>query len=173
MKRERKLITDILHKHSHILFPYLFGSRPKGFANDRSDWDIALFFKEPLKRHSLWPAFELEAHLSRAIGAMVRIIVLNTPLPPVLGFQIVRDGILLIDREPKLRMDFENRILRQYHDWQYFLKRQMDAEREKVLRPSRNKEAPHRPSTSNTSVSALSPQTFNFSETAPHLPTLF
>jgi len=30
----------------------------------------------------------------------------------------------LIDRNPNLRVEFENRILRQYYDWQYFLKRQ-------------------------------------------------
>lgn len=136
MKRERTLITDILHKQSHVLLAYLFGSRPKGFANENSDWDIAVYFKEPLEQRGHWPAFQLEAELSRAIGSTVQVIILNTPLPPVFGFEIVKDGILLIDRKPNLRMEFENRILRQYHDWQYFLKRQMDAEQKNVPRLS-------------------------------------
>jgi uncharacterized protein len=125
MKKETKLITGVLHKQPHVLFAYLFGSRPKGFANERSDWDIGVYFKEPLDEHDHWPAFELEAQLSRAIRATVQVIGLNTPLFPVFGFQIVKDGVLLLDRDKNLRMDFELRILRQYHDWQYFLKRQM------------------------------------------------
>lgn len=132
MKRELRLITDILRKQPHVLFAYLFGSRPKGFANERSDWDIAVYFKEPLEQRGHWPAFELEAEVSRATGSTVQVIVLNTPLPPVFGFEIVKDGILLIDRESNLRMEFENRILRQYHDWQYFLKRQMEADQKNV-----------------------------------------
>jgi len=71
------------------------------------------------------PEFELEAELSRAVGATVQVIFLNTPLTPVFGFEIMKDGIVLIDRNPNLRVEFENRILRQYYDWQYFLKRQM------------------------------------------------
>jgi hypothetical protein len=59
----------------------------------------------------------------------VQVTVLNAPLSPVFGFEIIKDGVLLLDRDPKLRIDFENRILRQYHDWQYFLKRHMETER--------------------------------------------
>ena len=69
----------------------------------------------------------------------MQVIILNTPLPPVFGFEIVKDGILLIDRESNLRMEFENRILGQYHDWQYFLKRQMEAEQKNVPRLSHKK----------------------------------
>ena len=94
-----------------------------------SDWDIAIYFKESLRKNNHWAAFELEAELSRAIGGTVQVIVLNNPLPPVFGFQIVKDGIVLLDRDPDLRMDFENRTMRHYYDWQYFLKRQMEADR--------------------------------------------
>ena len=48
---------------------------------------------------------------------------------PLLCFIIVSSGVVLIDRDENRRMDFENRTLRQYYDWQYFLKRQMNAER--------------------------------------------
>jgi len=60
----------------------------------------------------------------------VQVIVLNTELSPVFGFEILKHGILLLDRDEDLRIDFENRILRQYYDWQYFLKRQIEAERD-------------------------------------------
>ena len=132
MKKEKKAITQILNNRSDILFGYLFGSKTKGYANERSDWDIAVYFREPINPNGRWPEFELEAELSRTVGATVQVIVLNTPLNPVFGFEIMKDGIVLIDRNPNLRVEFENRILRQYYDWQYFLKRQMESERQTV-----------------------------------------
>lgn len=130
MKKEKKAITEILSKKSDILFGYLFGSKVKGYANERSDWDIAVYFDKSIKQNGRWPAFDLEAEISRTVGATVQVTVLNGPLSPIFGFEILKDGILLIDREPDLRMDFENRIMRSYHDWQYFLKRQIEAERQ-------------------------------------------
>ncbi len=129
MEKEIKFLTKTLNKRSHITFAYLFGSKVKGYANEMSDWDIAIYFKEPLRKNNHWPAFELEAELSRAIGGAVQVTVLNNPLPPVFAFQILKDGIVLVDRDPNLRMDFENRAMRYYYDWQYFLKRQMEADR--------------------------------------------
>ena len=32
-------------------------------------------------------------------------------------------------KDEDLKMEFENKVLRQYYDWQYFLKRQMEAEK--------------------------------------------
>ena len=129
MKQEKKAIVEVLAKRSDIIFAYLFGSKVKGYANERSDWDIAVYFRESMKQNNRWLEFELEAELSRAVGATVQVIVLNVPLPPVFGFEIIKDGVLLLDRAPNPRMDFENRILRHYHDWQYFLRRQMESER--------------------------------------------
>ena len=129
MKQDLKPLSEVLQKRSSVVFAYLFGSKVKGYANSRSDWDIAVYFSEPTGKVSRWPAFKLEAELSRALGATVQVTVLNNNLTPVLGFEIVKDGIVLLDRDENLRMDFESRILRQYYDWQYFLKRQMEAER--------------------------------------------
>jgi predicted nucleotidyltransferase len=124
---KKKAMMDILNNRSDVVFAYLFGSKVKGYANDRSDWDIAIYIRDSTRENGLWPAFELEAQLSRAVKATVQVTILNTPLPPVFAFEILKDGILLIDRDRNLRMDFENKILRHYHDWQYFLKRQMKA----------------------------------------------
>jgi predicted nucleotidyltransferase len=129
VKKEKRAITELLSKRTDILFAYLFGSKVKGYANEASDWDIADYFKQPPKRNGQWPEFKLEADLSNAIGTQAQVIILNKPLPPVFGFEIVKHGTVLIDRNPNLRSDFENRILRQYYDWQYFLNRQMEADR--------------------------------------------
>ncbi len=129
MKEDIRRLIETLDSKSSVAFAYLFGSKVKGFATDRSDWDIAIYFSEPLEVVGHWPAFDLEAELSRTVGSTVQVIVLNILPPPILGFQIVSSGVVLIDRDENRRMDFENRTLRQYYDWQYFLKRQMNAER--------------------------------------------
>lgn len=127
-------LKETLRDQSSIIFAYLFGSRVKGHANEKSDWDIAVYFSEPLEHLGLWHVFELEAKLSRAVGATVQIAVLNNPLSPVFYFKIISDGIILIDKNEDRRMDFENRVLRYYYDWQYFLKRQILAEKSLVTK---------------------------------------
>lgn len=128
MKEGIKPLSKVLSAKGYIAFAYLFGSKVKGYANERSDWDIAVYFSESLDKIGRWAAFELEAELSRAIGSNVHVVVLNKSIPPVFGFQIISGGVLIAERDKNLRMDFENRVLRRYYDWQYFLKRQMEAE---------------------------------------------
>lgn len=128
MKEGIKPLSKVLDAKGYIAFAYLFGSKVKGYANERSDWDIAVYFSESLDKIGRWAVFELEAELSRVVASNVQVVVLNRPLPPVFGFQIISGGILIIDRDKNLRMDFENRVLRRYYDWQYFLKRQMESE---------------------------------------------
>jgi len=130
MKKEMEDIIAILGQQPSVLFAYLFGSKAKGNANKRSDWDIAVYFEGPKKKGEDWPAFNLEAVLSRAVKGEVQVMSLNDNLPPLLGFEIVKDGIILIDQDPDFRLDFENRMLRRYHDWQYFLRRQIESERQ-------------------------------------------
>lgn len=132
MRNNIQCLKELLTSQSSVIFAYLFGSRVKGYANDKSDWDIAVYFSEPLENIGLWPAFELEAKLSRAIASTVQINTLNSHVSPVFGFKIVSEGILLIDKNEEIRMDFENRVLRYYYDWQYFLKRQILAEKSLV-----------------------------------------
>jgi len=125
MKKELKQLVEILKKRSDVAFAYLFGSKAKGYTDRNSDWDIAVFFPKLSRKLNHWPEFELEAELSRGVSGTVQVVVLNNGLPPVFGFEILKHGILLLDRDENLRIDFENRVLRQYYDWQYFLKRQM------------------------------------------------
>jgi predicted nucleotidyltransferase len=113
VKRGLRQLTGILEKRSDVVFAYLFGSRTKGYTSKNSDWDVAVFFSEPPEKSSRWREFEPEAELSRAFGETAQVIVLNTELSPVFGFEILKHGILLLDRDEELRIDFENRILRQ------------------------------------------------------------
>ena len=124
MTKRQKLIV-FLESKQFIVFSILFGSQVKGYADKRSDWDIAVYFSEwPLKKVD-WPIFELEAELSRVLGANVQIMALNTIPPPVLGFQIINEGQVLTDKQEDKRLEVTAAILRQYHYWQYYQNRHM------------------------------------------------
>ena len=130
MRNDVAKFIETLNRKAFIAFAYLFGSRVKNHYSNRSDWDIAIYFSDSPKNFDILISFELEAELSRALYSNVQVIVLNKRLPsPVFGFQIVSEGIVLIERDENLRLEFENRVLRQYYDWQYFLKRQIEAEK--------------------------------------------
>ncbi|MBI4824130.1 MAG: nucleotidyltransferase domain-containing protein [Nitrospirae bacterium] len=124
MSRNIESIREILKASRNIEFAYLFGSRAKGIAGQRSDWDIAIYFdKDP--RNMGWSIFYLEAEVSKDIGEEVQIVALNNLNSPVFLFEIINSGLLIIDNNPEGRILFEANVLRNYHDWHYFLKRQM------------------------------------------------
>lgn len=117
-------LKRLLEREPYIEFAYLFGSQATGQADERSDWDISVYFKEP-KKLPAWTVFNIEAEASREMGKEAQIITLNGLESPVMIFQILKDGILLVDRNPEKRIIFEARALLKYHDYQYYLKKQM------------------------------------------------
>jgi predicted nucleotidyltransferase len=118
-------IREVLKANRLVEFAYLFGSRVKAKATKRSDWDIAIYFKKDPHSLPLWTTFLLEAEIERQIGEEVQITVLNKIDSPVFLFQIISDGLLLLERSSNNSILFEASVLRRYHDWQYFLKRQI------------------------------------------------
>ncbi|MDI6754290.1 MAG: nucleotidyltransferase domain-containing protein [Thermodesulfobacteriota bacterium] len=125
MTESTQKITKILKQNRQIEFAYLFGSRVKNTAGKKSDWDIAVFFKKNPEHLPAWYIFRLEAEIAREINENVQITALNNLHSPIFLFQIIHDGWLLIDHKPEVRVIFEAGVLRKYHYWSYFLKRQM------------------------------------------------
>ncbi|MDO8747242.1 MAG: nucleotidyltransferase domain-containing protein, partial [Thermodesulfovibrionales bacterium] len=95
MNQKIEKIKEILRANSGVEFAYLFGSRAKGISGERSDWDIAIYFRKDPQKLSKWTVFYLEAELSKEIGNEVQITVLNNLDSPVFLFQIINDGLLL------------------------------------------------------------------------------
>jgi predicted nucleotidyltransferase len=116
-KKER--ISAFLQEKPNVRFGYLFGSRVKGYETATSDWDLAVYLDRSDESDS-WPVFQLEAELSREIGENVQITDLNRALTPLLGFEIVRDGEEIADKDDDMRIEVSARLLRQYFDWRYF-----------------------------------------------------
>ncbi|AJC71447.1 nucleotidyltransferase [Thermococcus guaymasensis DSM 11113] len=119
LSREEKekiieLLRGYLLKSEEVVFAYLHGS----FTEDRPfrDIDIAVYVKGSV---SPFCEEELEDELSRLIGLPVDVRILNSA-PVTFRFRAI-GGLLLFSRDEKARCDFEERTMREYHDYSYYL----------------------------------------------------
>ena len=105
-----------------IVAVYLFGSVARGSAGPASDVDLAVLFDEDPPRTLDGLGLDLADELEAELGAPVQVVVLNTA-PCDLAHRVLRDGRLLVDREPSARIRFEVRARNEYFDLKPFLDR--------------------------------------------------
>jgi len=112
---ETRLRTVLSSADDNVLAAYLFGSVARGSANDASDVDVGILLREaPAGRLNDLP-LSLEGELERELGWIVQVVVLNDA-PPDLVHRVMRDGRLLLDRDPSARIRFEVRLRGLYFD---------------------------------------------------------
>ncbi|HUP21750.1 MAG TPA: nucleotidyltransferase domain-containing protein [Thermoanaerobaculia bacterium] len=98
-----------------IVAAYLFGSVATGRSHAGSDVDVAIL-RDQAPRGTLDDLMlDLESDLSHRLRATVQLVVLNRA-PPELVHRVLRDGVLLIDRDPGRRIRFEVRARNEYFD---------------------------------------------------------
>jgi len=85
---------------------YLFGSVARGTARPDSDVDIGVLFAIAPEPTLDAQPFALENELERVLGRAVQIVVLNRA-PVDLRIRVLRDGRLVLDRDPSARIRFE------------------------------------------------------------------
>jgi len=98
-----------------LVFAYLFGSFARGDQKDSSDVDLAVYYREPPRPSLNSPPACLEADLVRELGREVQVIDLHRA-PPDLVFRILRDKVVLLDRDKSLRIRFEVRARNEFWD---------------------------------------------------------
>ncbi len=94
---------------------YLFGSMARGTARASSDVDLAVLYRDAPSRVLGAVPQRQEAALESALRRPVQVIVLNTA-PPDLVHRVLRDGRLLLDRDPAARVSFEVQARNAYFD---------------------------------------------------------
>jgi predicted nucleotidyltransferase len=90
----------------------LFGSTARGTATRRSDVDLGVSIlpdTSAVRRRA-------EAELGRAAGRSVHMVFLEDA-PPLLRFEISKDGVLLFQRQDDLWRRFKERALIDWWDW--------------------------------------------------------
>jgi len=89
----------------------LFGSTARDESGPGSDLDVGVRL-EP----GPGTAAALEVALARATGRRVDLVRLDAA-PPLLRFEIARDGRLLLERTPHAWVDFRARAMTDWWDW--------------------------------------------------------
>lgn len=114
-------VTSSRDARQDIHAVYLFGSFGRGEAGPHSDVDLGLLYTTPPAATLRGQPFELEADLAELLGRRVDCVVMNAA-PPDLLHRILRDGVLLLDRDPSRRIRFEVDARNRYFD----VKRMLD-----------------------------------------------
>jgi len=97
------------------LTAYLFGSFGRGEEDERSDVDLGVLYAEDPPGTLDSPPRRLEDRLARALDRDVQVVALNRASCDLVH-RVLRDGILLLDRDPSARIEFEVRKRREYYD---------------------------------------------------------
>ncbi len=119
---EQRLRRFFETRRDDVAAVYLFGSVARGAATARSDVDVGVLLRSeppPILEGLL---LDLEAELEGDVGRPVQLVVLNTA-PCDLIHRVLRDGRLVIDRDPSTRIRFEVRARNEFFDLEPFLRR--------------------------------------------------
>jgi predicted nucleotidyltransferase len=135
LEQLKTMLGEFFSGEERVTVAYLFGSTAKGEASCLSDIDIAILFDDILTKKE---AFDLQLRLIADLGSLLKtnnvdLVVLNDS-PLLLAFNVIRDGIILKSDEKK-RVHFETRIMSQYLDEHYHIKRHT---RESLKRIAKN-----------------------------------
>lgn len=106
----RETLAASLIGEPDLLVAVLFGSAARLEDGPASDVDVGVLIQAP----NQLPALALK--LERATGRRVDLIDLASA-PPLLRFEIARDGRVLVERQPYLWSDFKARAMVDWWDW--------------------------------------------------------
>jgi hypothetical protein len=119
---ERALRSQLARDPGDAVAAYLFGSVARGEAGPASDVDVGVLYRSEPPPGLAGLAFPLEGELERRLGRRVQLVVLNRA-PVDLVHRVLRDGVLVLDRDPSARIRFEVRVRNEYFDLLPLLRR--------------------------------------------------
>ncbi len=124
-------LRGVLEAHKDVVVAYLFGSAARGELRPSSDVDVAVLISqaaEPDSREATRASLQtsLQADLQEAAHRPVDLVILNHASPDLIH-RVLRDGVLLIERDRSARIRFEVRSRNDYFDVLPFLTRYREA----------------------------------------------
>jgi len=105
-------VRRVLEERKFVVFAYLFGSRVHGGYTLKGDVDVAIYTEGGVSWRDL--ADILNA-LEDKLKCRVDLVHLNTA-PPSLAYEVISTGVLVLDRRPNERVEYEVRVLKEYLD---------------------------------------------------------
>lgn len=124
LERIRDAVVRALTGVPEIAAVYLYGSQATGTALPISDIDLALVLSADARPDDPLFAERIAVRIAEALGTSLEIDAHTVDALPlaVLG-RIVTTGILLFERDPSRRVEFETSTRRLYFDFLPFLER--------------------------------------------------
>mgnify|MGYP001820159771 CR=1 FL=1 len=110
-----KLADIFSETDSSVVCAYLFGSVARNEHGRNSDVDIAVLFDPPPPATLLGPASALKSTLEEALSVDVDLVVLNQAGPDLIH-RVLRDGVLVCERDSNKRVQFEVKARNDYFD---------------------------------------------------------
>ncbi len=107
-------LRAVLARAPNVRLAVLFGSRAAGRAHSGSDFDIGIL--PGAEGTSLHEELALAATLSQAAGAEVDLVRLDVD-NPLLGNEVARNGICLLEREPGAFSAYRATAVSIWLDW--------------------------------------------------------
>jgi predicted nucleotidyltransferase len=111
VRRPEQALPEELESWPGLRLAVLFGSAARGESGPGSDLDVGVLFEPGPDRSTA-----LEVALARATGRRVDVVRLDSA-PPLLRFEIARDGRVLLERAPHTWADFRARAMTDWWDW--------------------------------------------------------
>lgn len=116
-------VQEIFSHIDAIKLAYVFGSRALATVGPLSDYDFAFYLDASDKKKRFDIRLELVNQLSKILKTdKVDTVILNDVASPELKYSIIKDGILIYEKEP-YKILIEPRILNEYFDFRDSLRR--------------------------------------------------
>lgn len=121
--KEIKNLIPLFGSYPEVKLVYLFGSRATGKIGPLSDYDFAAYLDEKDEKKR----FDLRLKLMGKISSKLKtdnldLVVLNDIDGPELKYNIIKEGILILEKEP-FKVLIEPMILSEYFDFHDLLLR--------------------------------------------------
>lgn len=117
-------LEDILRQRlvdrPEVRLAVLFGSVASGREHPASDIDLGVDLAPAAPASPVLQ--KLKVDLARATGRLVHLVDLRKA-PPLLRFEIAREGVVLVERKPYAWADFKARAMLDWWDWAPYARR--------------------------------------------------
>lgn len=111
------MASRVFAKYPQVKLAYLFGSQANGAAGPMSDYDFAVYLNEKNAKKRFDIRLKLMADLGLALKTdNIDVVVLNDTDSPDLKYNIIKEGKLLLEKEP-YKVVVEPQIINIYFDF--------------------------------------------------------
>jgi predicted nucleotidyltransferase len=111
----QKLSALLADAPREVVAAYLYGSQARGTAGAGSDVDVGILLSAPARPTLQSVERELEARIEAVTGRPSQVVLLNGASSDLVH-RVLRDGVVLLDRDRPARIRFEVQARNDYFD---------------------------------------------------------